>query len=219
MLRRSCEVVRYSSALASIIYLAGCSSPDLKSVRTGEKAIVLLRIDAIYTKQKPGQPVRHSSICFKDNFGLGDFESGGKPDPTRGPKPRYLSKASQQGGWLYFVLPHGSYYLAVYPSITAGEAYEDSLTYAPSWHINIKEDVKLAYVGTLRFPAESERLLFGGRMINYIDYSRMIVKYEYGSPNELAAQFFSEFGEIQTALMKRKKGPYILSAPLPPLSK
>lgn len=218
-------LLRLCGILVSVIHLVGCvvttglpTATEMKAVSVGEKAIVLLRVESTIENQQPYEPFASSLADDNISFGLGGFETGGEPERTE--IQRFLSPESRRAGWTYFVLPHGTYYLAVYPPRrTDIFTYLRSLASAPRWQIDIPTGAKLIYAGTLQLTGESDWLLFGGRIMSSIRSGEINVADDRQNAFKLLAEHFPELGLGQAVLMRRQKGPIILHSPLPPAKK
>lgn len=223
--RRWGGFLRFSGLLASVIHLVGCASTGLPTARertaisVGEKAVVLLRVESTIENQQPYEPFHfYWGVYLVDDsisFGLGDFKTGGVP--KRMETLRFLSPESGRNGWTYFVLPHGIYYLAVYPPRrTDISTYEGRLHNAPRWRIDVPENARLVYAGTLHLTGESDPLLFGGRAMMSIRSDQITVGNDHELAGRLFAEHFPGVGEGQVVLMQRHEGgPIILRSPLP----
>lgn len=205
-------------------HLAGCASIGLPTaeertaVGSGEKAIVLLRVQCTIEGQQPYEPFAYALTEDNISFGLGSFETGGEPE--RQLQLRFVSPESRKNGWVYFVLPHGIHYLTVYPPRrTDVFTYNRAIKDAPRWRMDVPQDATLVYAGTLRFSGESDGLLFGGRIMRSIRVGDMGVANDEELARKLLAQEFPGFGEAQTLLLRRQLGPIILRSPLPSPSK
>jgi hypothetical protein len=207
--------------LALIIQLVGCASTGLPSARerramsVGDKAIVLLKVECTIENQQPYEPFSSSMVADNISFGLGSFETGGEPKQSE--TLRFLSPESRHTGWTYFVLPQGTYYLAVYPPRrTDLSTYQRSLENAPLWRIDVPENAKLVYAGTLHLTGDSDRLLFEGRIMRSIWGGQATVTNDHELARRLFAEYLPEMGEVQVVLMQRHEGgPIILRSPLP----
>lgn len=214
------SIVGLFSAVIFVSCLVGCASTGLPTVNeraavgAGEKAIVLLRVQCTIENQTPYEAFSYSLMDDNISFGLGSFEAGGEPE--RLALLRFLSPESRKNGWTYFVLPHGIHYLAVYPPRrTDVSAYERGIRNAPRWRIDIPQNTRLIYVGTLRFAGESDWLLFGGRILRSIRIGEMSVTNDEEPARKLLTEEFPGFGEAQTILLRLQQGPTILRSPLP----
>jgi hypothetical protein len=222
--RSGVNVVSLFSAAIFVSCLLGCASTGLPTVKertavgAGEKAIVLLRVQCTIESQQPYEAFSYSPMDDNISFGLGSFETGGEPE--RLALLRFLSPESRKNGWTYFVLPHGIHYLAVYPPRrTDVFTYERIIRNAPRWRIDIPQDAKLVYVGTLSFTGESDWLLFGGRILRSIRIDGTSVTNDEQLAHKLLTEEFPGFGEAQTVLLRLQQGPTILRSPLPSQTK
>jgi len=218
--RSGVNIVGLFSAVIFVSCLVSCASTGLPTVNeraavgAGEKAIVLLRVQCTIENQQPYEAFSYSLMEDNISFGLGSFETGGEPE--RRALLRFLSPESRKNGWTYFVLPHGTHYLTVYPPRrTDVFTYERRIRNAPRWLIDIPHDARLVYVGTLRFTGESDWLLFGGRILRSIRIDEMSVTNDEEAAHMLLTKEFPGSGEAQTVLLKLHRGPIILRSPLP----
>lgn len=213
--------LRFTAALAAAAQLAGCASTGKPTEREnaavlgGERTIVLLRVVCAIENQQAFEPFASSLVDDNVSFGLGTFETGGVP--VRSSSLRFPSPASRNQGWTYFVLPHGTCYLAVYPPRRTGAfAYDRSLINTPRWRIDIPQGAGLVYAGTLHLTGKSDWLIGGGRIMNSIQHAATTVGNEQARAGKIAAECFPELGRMQVALMRRHEGgPVILKSPLP----
>jgi hypothetical protein len=214
------NIFRLFSVAIFVSYLAGCASTGLPTVKeriavgAGEKAIVLVRVQCKIENQQPYEVFSYSLMEDNISFGLGSFKTGGEPE--RLALLRFLSPESRKNGWAYFVLPHGIHYLAVYPPRrTDVFTYERCIRNAPRWRIEIPQDVRLVYAGTLHFTGESDWLLLGGRILRSIRIDAMSVTNDEELARKLLMEELPGFGEAQTFLLSLQQGPIILRSPLP----
>jgi hypothetical protein len=213
--------LRLAAVLISVIYLVGCASTGLPTKRekaaldAGDKAIVLLRVECTIEDQQPYEPFRFSVVDDNISFGLGSFETGGEPE--RSGILRFLTPESRHNGWTYFVLPHGTYYLSVYPPRrTDVFSYQLGLKSAPRWRIELPAKAGLVYVGTLYITGESDRLIYGSRIMRSIKNDEIRVGNEHELAGKVCSEYFSDLGRMHVALMQRHQGgPVILRSPLP----
>lgn len=201
-------------------FLSGCASTGLPTeeertaVGAGKKAIVLLRVQCTIENGQPYEPFSREVVDDNISFGMGSFRTGGEPE--RLPSLRFLSPESRKNGWTYFVLPPGTHYLAVYPPRRS-----DVFTYArltksaPRWRIDISEDARLVYAGTLHITGQSDPLIIGGRIMRSIQNDETSITNEEDLARTLSAEELPGSGEVRTVLLKLQEGPTILHAPLP----
>lgn len=119
---------------------------------------------------------------------------------------RFLSEESRRAGWTYFTLSPGVYYLAVLgPDTSVGsKAGGKYLQEAPRWRIDIPENVKAIYAGTLQFAGKTNgELLFGGRIIIPAGSDEPTIRDDHLLANGLISKHFPDAGEAKTILMQR----------------
>jgi hypothetical protein len=220
----STGLLKIAGFFALLIHLFGCASTGMISDReqaavdAGEKAIVLLRIHCTIDNQQCEPFINPTftadPIIF---FGLGAFETVGEP---RFSGHRFLSEESRRAGWTYFVLSPEVYYLAVIgPDSSAMSKASDSQYFreAPRWRIDVPENAKLIYVGTLQLEGKSDgKLLFGGKIVRPISSDEVTLTNEHELASSLLAEYFPDVGETKTILMQRwRRGdPVIIRSPM-----
>jgi hypothetical protein len=203
-------LLRILGSFALLMNLFGCASQALltanerDAVYTGDKALVLLRVQCTVDNQ-PYEPFETTftvePIVF---FGLGTLETVGEPRVVGN---RFISKESRRAGWTYFVLAPGVYYLAVIGpegsaiyKAGAGKYLQE----APRWRIDVPENAKLIYAGTLQLTGKSDgSLLFGGKVITPINSDEFTLRDDHELARSLLSEHFPDAGETQTILMQR----------------
>ncbi len=203
-----------------VSHLVGCAStglPDAKeraAVDAGEKAIVLVRLQCTIENRQPYEAFSHLLMDDNISFGVGSFRTGGEPE--RLALLRFLSPESRRNGWTYFVLPHGTHYLAIYPPRrTDVFTYMRETKNAPRWRIDVPQDARLVYAGTLQVSGTSDSLLVGGAIMRSIRTEETSVTNDEALARELLSAEFPDFGEVRTVLLRPQRGPTILHSPLP----
>ncbi|MFO7684793.1 MAG: hypothetical protein R6V60_01765 [Desulfobacterales bacterium] len=200
-------------SLVACVTVGGPTDRERTSLRAGEKAVVLLRV-ACTIDGAPYPPFAFSTAMDNISFGLGTFETVGEPAAAW---HRFLSEESRREGWAYFLLPPGLYYLSVRPA-QRGDAYsyERMLHATPRWKIDIPDDARLIYAGTLQLTGEGDRLLFGGSIIRSIQSIELSVG-DDAAAGRLLSENFPGLGEVKTIPMQRwdKGDPIIIRSPKP----
>jgi len=191
--------------LCSCVPSAVITAKDKAALASGEKALVLLRIQCSVDNQ-PCEPFIKPSFTVEPIFvfGLGTFETVGEPKyAIHG----FLSQEARQAGWIYFLLPPGIYYLAVLGPDSAVISKTDSTNDfrdAPRWRLDVLENTKLIYVGTLHFTGKTEgKLLFGGKVIYPVNTDEIPLQDEREPASHLLAEHFPNAGEVKTILLQR----------------
>jgi outer membrane protein assembly factor BamE (lipoprotein component of BamABCDE complex) len=184
------------------------SPAEQSAVSVGEKVVVLLNVQCTVDNQPYGafiKPTFTTEPIFL--FGLGSFETFGE---LRLIGHRFLSEESRRAGWTYFLLSPGVKYLAVLgpdSSAIAKAGAIDSRKYfqeAPRWRIDVPQNVKLIYVGTLQFAGKSDgELLLGGKIIRPAISDEASIRDDHGRANSLLSEHFANAGEAKTILMQR----------------
>lgn len=206
-------------------HLVGCTIPgkvtaiDRAAVIAGEKAVVLLNVQCTIDNQ----PCEAFEPAFTTDpiilFGLGSFETVGEP---RLAGHCFLSEASRRAGWTYFLLSPGAYYLAVTGPDSSAISRAGSrnsqkyLNEAPRWRIDVPENVKAIYAGTLQFAGKSDgEYLFGGKIVRSANGDEATVRDDHELANRLLSEHFPDAGKVKTILMQRwREGePIIIRSP------
>lgn len=202
--------------VCSLVCVAGCSTTALptekehNAIQTGNQAFVLLRV----TSEYDGQAYETFSPDGRIGLALGGFMTGGKVkhvDPLR-----YLSDKTRYEGWTYFVLDPGSYYLAVLPTrMTNIFTYLAAFKYAPRWRIDVPEDAKIVYAGTLHIPGVWKKFAWSSQyyLVSFRKEDSSVL-----SEEELAQTVVTEnlpdVFPLKTVLMRpHDDGPLILRTP------
>jgi len=211
------------SALALLFlfaHLVGCTSLNVLSdaektaINAGEKTVVLLRIECTIDNQ-PYEPFRAPMWTGEPAvaLGIGGFETVGEP---RLAAHGFLSEDSRRAGWTYFALSSGIYYLAVLgPESDAGIK---NIRVAPRLRVDVPENTRLLYIGTLPLTGRTEgAFLLGGKIIKSANNEEFIVKNEHELAKSLLAEHFPDSGEMKTSPMQRwRRGdPIIIRTPKP----
>ncbi|MDD2315835.1 MAG: hypothetical protein PHD57_00635 [Desulfobacterales bacterium] len=206
-------------------HLFGCTvlgkvtAIDRAAVIAGEKAVILLNVQCTIDNQ----PCEAFEPAFTTDpiilFGLGSFETVGEPRLTG---HCFLSEASRRAGWTYFLLSPGVYYLAVIGPdssaiTTAGSRNSQKyLNEAPRWRIDVPENVKAIYAGTLQLAGKIVgEYFFGEKIVRSASGDEATVRDDHGLANSLLTEHFPDAGEVKTILMQRwREGePIIIRSP------
>ncbi len=211
------------SALVLLVlftHLVGCTSlyvlsdAEKTAINAGEKTVVLLRIECTIDNQ-PHEPFKTSAWTGEPivALGIGGFETVGEP---RLAVHGFLSEDSRRAGWTYFALSSGVYYLAVLgPKSDAGNK---NIQEAPRWRVDVPENTRLLYIGTLQLTGRADgAFLLGGKIIKSANNEEFIVKNEHELAKSLLAEHFPDGGETKTSPMQRwRRGdPIIIRTPRP----
>ena len=206
-------------------HLVGCTTLgkvtaiDRAAVIDGGKAVILLNVQCTIDNQpcEAFEPACTTEPIIL--FGLGSFETVGEP---RLAGHRFLSEASRRAGWTYFLLSPGVYYLAVTgpdSSAISRARSRDSQKYlneAPRWRIDVPENVKAIYAGTLQLAGKSVgKLLSGRKIVRSANGDEATLRDDHEPANRLLSEHFPDAGEVKTILMQRwREGePIIIRSP------
>lgn len=191
-----------------------------------DRALVLIRID-LSVDGAPASPFPRPSWTAEPlfAFGLGDFESAARLSYAF--RQEFLSDDSRRAGWVAFRLTPGTWHLGMIgpdsavPSLVArfGKQDED----IPRWRIEVPEEARLVYAGTLRVMGRTDgRYMFGGGPIvkPAPGHEAEIVDERELAAAVLAAQPGNE-GPLHSAPMKRlRQGEtMVFRSPLPALAR
>lgn len=169
---------------------------------TGGKAIVLLNIQCTIDNQPYEsfiEPTFTTEPIFL--FGLGSFETVGEP---RFVTHHFLSRETRRAGWTYFMLSPGVYYLAVLGPDSSVVPSDKYFQEAPRWRIDIPQNVKAVYVGTLQFTGKSNgQLLFGGKIIIPAEGDEPTIRDDHSIASGIISQYLPDAGEAKTIFMQR----------------
>lgn len=212
-----CVIAQFCGVLFSIMLLAGCVTARLptpeekKAVKSGEMAIVLLKIECI---DEDGLTFESfPNFLYNIWLALGSFETGGEPKLIH--SLRFLSPESRREGWTFFVLPPGTYYMTFFAS---GHHFQELPLYwhstTPRWRIDVPDNSNLIYSGTLQIFCFTEIFALGTAK-RYRSTSKVNVINEHNIAKQLFNNHFPEYNHVHIALMQREYWPIILHAPLP----
>lgn len=178
--------------------LAGCATgpPTVKErydVQSGKKNVVLLRVTC---ELENGTPVEAFPQSLGDPVVIakGGPITGGKVDVVR---YRFLSPETRKQGWVFFYLKPGIHYL-IFQGTSAGTR----LFYSPRFKVNISKEHPVVYIGTMHLCCVST-WNFGMKYCAAVDSKRMVVSNEEIQAKKLLKEYLSNFGSLQTILMKR----------------
>jgi hypothetical protein len=194
---------------ALLILLASCSYitiglPDKKetsAIQAGSQAIVLLRVTGIFydsTDSSETGAFGHELERIVD-FGLYYGDPQGKAEFVN--PQRFLSSETKKQGWIYFIMKPTNHYLVFVRgcSLKNKTACERKLNRARLWQIVIPKDTPIVYIGSMHLGCENFSVLGNCRVL---DENKMFLRSEESLARQLAEIYLSEFGSIQTVLMK-----------------
>jgi outer membrane protein assembly factor BamE (lipoprotein component of BamABCDE complex) len=172
-----------------------------------KKAIVLLRIECTIDGQSH-EPFVTPSFTVEPifAFGIGSFANAGEPNFVGS---KFLSDESRHDGWTYFTLSPGVYYLAVLGPDSGVVSYAgalDSKEYvrrAPRWRIDVPDDARLIYAGSLQFAGKiDDKLAFGATIINPTG-DEPVLSDQHELASSLLAEHFPDASDTKTILLRR----------------
>jgi len=219
--RRFTTAPGYACLLMMWAALAGCNGLTLltpeeqTAISLGEKVVVLVRVRCTIENDETWQPFHSSALVDNVSLGLGAFDTGGETKQLSGMK--FLSPESRGEGWTYLLLQPGTYYLSFYgPQRSTAFAYQRSMKEAPRWRLDVPSDARLVYAGTMHLHGDSEKAIFGGRLLNTLDREKSSLENDEAVATRLLSGYFPDLGQVSVALMRRhEEEPIILRSPLP----
>ncbi len=205
--------------LAVLPLLAGCAmvgafdARTLESVRSGEKAFVMLRF--VFIDQDGRSIPPFGTHMIDDSLGLavGDFDTGGLAS-----RPvlvaRFPTEEARQEGIAYITLEPGYHYLAIQGARrTAAISYAGAFPSLPRWRIEVPPGLPLIYAGSIQMRGISERMMFGETLITRVDQEATVVRDETPWAREAAARDMPDLGAPVTRLAVLHAGPILLGTP------
>jgi hypothetical protein len=199
----------------AIAALSGCASTaplehsDLSAIKSGEQTLLLFRIDASI-EGKPHEPFSGSLVDDNIGMALGTFETGGTLQRIE--RVRFFSDETRARGWTYLTVPRGTLYLAFLPPRrTDLFSYLAMFEHAQLWRIDVPEQSKIVYAGTLVVDGDSGFLLFGGEYL--ANFRKMDVRDERADAKILVSEYGPDLGPMETAVMQRHDGPILFTTP------
>lgn len=191
-----------------IVFLTSCAStgkPQAKEhslIQEGKQSIVLLRISGTLDDGTSVEPF--PSTFYQDNMNIGVCSDDPEGKVERVISQKFLTPETRKQGWIYLILKPGTHYLAFTGSRrTNAFTWEKQLQNARRWRIDIPEVMPVIYVGTLKLRCRSAWYIGGAKKCDYFDESRMVIQNETNLVKKVAADHISDYGTLQTVLMKR----------------
>jgi hypothetical protein len=175
------------------------SEAEEKLIQQHSGVIVLLRLRTV-VDGKPGEYLKLWEKNEKAGFGfaveIGRLDAGQSPDlavkrsDTAIISPSALAKRQ---GWIYYVLPPGSYYLTVYDK-------EQRASLPPGFLLSVSGENRVVYAGTLDIACKR-----GSRTTSHTPShcSGVSLTDEGDAAKELAQAHFTQYGPISTSLMSK----------------
>lgn len=197
------------TALNGCAFTAPPEQSELNAIRAGEEILLLYRIDASIDGE-PHEPF--SGPLVDDNIGvaLGTFETGGTLQRIEG--MRFFSDDSRVRGWTFLLAPRGTLYLAFLPPRrTDLFSYLAMFERAQLWRIDVPEQSKIVYAGTLVVDGDGGFVLFGEKYL--ANFRKMDVRDERADAKVLIREYVPDIGPMETAIMQRHDGPILFATP------
>jgi hypothetical protein len=202
-------VLRGLCSFLLLLVLFGCAPVGLTSkeraaINSGDRAFVLVRVDCT-VDERPLEPcLSLPSLSARRfvSFALGDFDTFGEP---RHIDVRALSEGSFGAGWAFLLLSPGYHYLYVLGLDTNAGYQPAHFRDAPRWQIEVPEQTKWIYAGTLILAGKDDgALMFGDKIIKPVKDQKVPLSDERESAGKLVAKHVPDAGEVRTILMKRR---------------
>ena len=183
------------------------SEAEEKLIQQHRGVIVLLRLRTVVD----GKPSEEITLRGKNPKGYGFGVEIGRLDAflfsdlaVEKPDLALLSPAAEarRQGWIYYVLPPGSYYLTIYYNMDRG----DSL--APGFLLSVSGKQPLVYAGTLDIGCQPGPGFFYDKTL---PSSGVSLTDEGEAAKVLAQAHFAQYGPISTSLMSKYEKPVAVS--------
>jgi hypothetical protein len=173
------------------------SEGEERLIQQHSGVIVLLRLRTI-VDGKPREDIRLVEKDERRGFGF-DVDIA-TIDPGRSPdlllkRPSILASPSSEAlrkGWIYYVLPPGSYYFAVYD-------HEKKGTLPPGFMLTVSGEKRLVYAGTLDIACKRGSWSWNPPSL----CSGVSLTDEGNAAKVLAQSYFAQHGPISTSLMSK----------------
>ncbi len=186
------------------------TTAEREQVHVGNRAVVLMRLQC-KIDGLPREPLAEDWFIEGGifAFGLGTFETVGVPARVY---PRFLPVDSANGGWMYFLLAPGTYYIAVLGPRT--EAYYTfargdltPLLNSPRWRLEVPEGVSVVHPGALLFEGKSRArdFMFGPAdpWIEPVPDAEILLRDDAEEAAVVAARHFPPVGRVPFVPLKR----------------
>jgi hypothetical protein len=211
---RSIIIPLIALVLSCGVLINGCathsrlpSEGEERLIQQHSGVIVLLRLRTLVD----GKPTESITLRERDHSNYGFGVAVTKLDP--GQSPDKIEKRIDTGfispsagakrqGWIYYVLPPGSYYLTVYDNMVRG----DSLT--PGFLLSVSGQNKMVYAGTLDIGC----IMGHGFLFPVAFHASGVSLTDEGEAAKVLAQaHFAQYGPISTSLMSKYEKPVAVS--------
>jgi hypothetical protein len=206
-------------AVVAAVILASCSShgplktEEVQKIGQAGQAIVLVR----FVGEADGKPVTMFHSTYPDSgpgMAIANFETGGEV-MDRVFAFHYFSEETLREGWVLLVLRTGIHYMSVQP-----QRQTDLFTYiaqfneSPRWRIDVPQDARAVYVGTLAVTGKLGSFIGGETFLKTYHLDTVAVRNEEALAAKLFATHMPELGPPLTVLMRRHiSGPIIIQTP------
>ncbi len=201
------------------VLIIGCTTTGRRPSEAEEKliqqhsgVIVLLRLRTVVD----GKPTKDITLRDKNPKDYGFGVEISRFDAVRFPdlavKKREIailspSAEARRQGWIYCVLPPGSYYLTVYDNLARGASL------APGFLLSVSGKKPLVYAGTLDIGCQPGPGFFSPEALSS---SGVSLTDEAEAAKVLAQAHFAQYGPISTSLMSQYEKP-VATSPRPAL--
>jgi hypothetical protein len=202
------SLLQIAVLLNIIAYFISCAStgkPQAKErslIQEGKQSIVLLRINGTLDDGKFVEPFPNS--FYQDNMNIGVCSDDPEGKVERVTSQKFLSPETRKQGWIYLILKPGTHYLAFQGARTTMPfIWDKQLQRARRLRIDIPEITPVIYAGTLKLRCRNVWNIVGARNCHFYDESRMVIQDETNLAKKVTADHISDYGTLQTVLMKR----------------
>ena len=201
---RSIIIPLIALVLSCCVLINGClshsrlpSEGEERLIQQHSGVIVLLRLKTV-VDGKPSEDItlreKNENAGFGFAVDIGRLDPGQSPDlnvkrPDSGISP---SAEARRQGWIYYVLPPGTYYLTVYDM-------DKKATLAPGFLLSVSGEKPLVYAGTLDIACKP-----GGFLSSLLRQCSGVSLTDEGDRAKVLAQaHFAQHGPISFALMSK----------------
>ena len=192
-------------ASCGIVKVGLPNAKESSSIRTGNEAIVLLRVTANLDDGARVGTFDNTSQQVNVNLGLCKYVPQGEVELVK--PQRFLSSETKEQGWIYFIVKPGTHYLAFigtchYDTRPGLIECQNRLNRARLWQIVLPKDTPIVYIGSMHLRCWSDVYSFQDPVCSGFNEDKMLVQSEENLAKQLASSYLSEFGSIHTVLMK-----------------
>ena len=194
----SVSLVLFTSCSIQYVTIGLPSTKETSAIKEGKQVFVLLRVTGNFEN---GSRIGIFDFILEREVELGLYYDDPQGEFELINPQRFLSSEAKEQGWIYFITKPATHYLAFSTGCTgmSDSICESKLNRARLWQIVIPKDTLIVYIGSMHLCCK--RKILADRCWA-IDENKMFVRSEESLAKQLAERYLSEFGSIQTVLMK-----------------